>query len=517
MTILELSRRSLVRLVACSASIFLATTILPRVTCRAAEAVDSPKASKLGGVPAEGFTCLGQIRLRHARDIKSSNWAVGAETMGREYTLYANWKKYLGPLGVKRARIQSGWAKTEQEKGKYDWAWLDAIIPDMVEQGVRPWVCLCYGNPIYPGGGGTGLGGGFPSTPESKRAWEAFVDAFVQRYQDQVVEWEVWNEPKGGVKQVPDYADLVVRTSEVIRKRQPAAHIMVAAGGSFDIPYVDKLLGLLKEQGKLHLVNEVVYHPYSYNPDSSYVRVAELRKVVKSYSDKITLRQDENGAPSQRGSFGALAKYDWTEEYQAKWALRRLMGDLGRDIPSSYFSICDMVYLVTAKGRDSDLRQSAEEVRKKINFKGLLAANPDKTIDHAKVAYRAVQHITAVFDDTIKRIDGYDCKVSGGAEKSTYSAFGYRASCGGQIVTLWRDSDKPGERPEKELVTVTIADGQFRQPVWVDMLSGEVYKILDSAWSSRDGQVTFQKLPVYDHVVLIAEQATIQVVPVKSN
>ena len=214
MTTVELSQ-NMVRLVAFCAGLHAATAVLPGSACLAAET----EASQLGIAPGEGYAYLGKIRPRHARDIKSSNWAVGAETMGRDYTIYANWRKYLGPLGAKRARIQSGWAKTEQEKGKYDWAWLDEIIPDMIDQGVQPWVCLCYGNPIYPGGGGTGLGGGLPSTPEAQKAWEAFVDAFVERYGDRIREWEVWNEPKGGVKGVPAYADLVVRTAEVIRKR----------------------------------------------------------------------------------------------------------------------------------------------------------------------------------------------------------------------------------------------------------------------------------------------------------
>jgi len=182
--------------------------------------------------PAPGYTRIGTVKPRHARQIASSNWSVGAETMGRDYTIYANWKRYLGPLGVKKARIQSGWAKTEQTKGKYDWAWLDEIIPDMVEQGVEPWVCLCYGNPIYPDGGGTGLGGGLPSSPEAKRAWEAFVGAFVDRYREHVTQWEIWNEPRGGRKAVPAYGDLVIRTAEVIRKRQPKARIVVAADAS---------------------------------------------------------------------------------------------------------------------------------------------------------------------------------------------------------------------------------------------------------------------------------------------
>ncbi len=106
-------------------------------TCSGAE----PDVANLGSevnISHQGdFTYLGAIRPRHAREIESSNWSVGAETMDRDYTIYANWRNYLGSLGVKKARIQSGWAKTEQKKGQYDWAWLDEIIPDMVDQGVR--------------------------------------------------------------------------------------------------------------------------------------------------------------------------------------------------------------------------------------------------------------------------------------------------------------------------------------------------------------------------------------------
>jgi len=93
------------------------------------------------------FRCLGRIKPRCASEIQASNWSVGAETMDRDYTIYRNWKSYLGPLGFKKARLQAGWAKTEKEKGIYDWAWLDEIVFDMIQQGVEPWMCLSYGNP----------------------------------------------------------------------------------------------------------------------------------------------------------------------------------------------------------------------------------------------------------------------------------------------------------------------------------------------------------------------------------
>ena len=67
-----------------------------------------------------GLETVGWLETRPAKDIKSSNWSVGCETMDRDYADWDQYKMLLGDLGVKRARFFSGWAKTEQEKGKYD-------------------------------------------------------------------------------------------------------------------------------------------------------------------------------------------------------------------------------------------------------------------------------------------------------------------------------------------------------------------------------------------------------------
>jgi len=417
--------------------------------------------------------CIGRIKPRAATEIAGSNWSVGAETMDRDFTIYANWKKYLGPLGAKAARVQSGWAKTEKEKGRYDWAWLDEIIPDMAAQGVRPWVCLCYGNPIYEGGGGTGLGGGLPKGV-ALDAWDRYVAAVVERYGKHVNTWEIWNEPAGPIV---NYAELVVRTAKIIRRIQPKARIIAAAWGD-----TKAILEHLKQNDALGLVNEFTYHPYRYNPDETYRSAApKLKALLASYASHLTLRQGENGAPSEPGSFGAIAKYEWTEEKQAKWALRRLLGDLGNDIPSSYFSICDMQY--------PDRR----------NFKGLLAINDDKTVHHAKLAYFAVQRIMAIFDNTVRRLPDFAGKITGAAPTNTFALFAYRTDAAANIVTLWRDSHRPGEHPEAERVTVTLPGLKFTEPVYVDMLTGKVYAL----------PVSFTQVPIYDSPVLIAEKAAL--------
>ncbi len=490
--------------------LLLVLAVLPDAASPAAEPVAGAVVAGSNASPGDGFTYLGMLRPRHAREIQSSNWAVGAETMDRDYTIYSNWRNYLGPLGVKKARIQSGWAKTEREKGHYDWEWLDEIIPDMVGQGVQPWVCLCYGNPIYPGGGGTGLAGGLPSSPEALEAWDAFVGAIVDRYKEWVGEWEVWNEPRTGRGEgAAVYAEFAARTAQIVRRHQPEARLMFAAGGAFDAAFTEQMLTWLRNRDKLSLVNEIVYHPYAYNPDDSYERVGELRKVVRSFSDDITLRQNENGVPSRAGSFGAVSKYDWSELRQAKWATRRLLGDLGRDIPSSYFAICDMAYRVRSGGKDSDLTDDPSELELLINSKGLLEINPDRTIHHAKQSYRAVQHITAVFDSTVQRNAGFQATLSGGSEGSEYAVFGYQTADGTQLVTLWRSSDRPGERSDLEDLVLTVSKGSFENPLWIDLVSGRVYAIDDSLWKSSGEGCTFHRLPVHDAVIVLAERAAI--------
>lgn len=463
----------------------LAIVLLVVLLCSGAEALCA------GDVcPGDGYEFLGTIQSRHARDIESSNWSIGAETMDRDYTVYKHWRAYLGPLGVKRARIQSGWAKTEKSRGEYDWEWTDEIIPDMAAQGVEPWVCLCYGNSIYPDGGGAGLGGKLPASEEALEAWEQYVAAFVERYRKYVDEYEIWNEPNLRRKDVAgQYARFLIRTAQVIRARQPDATIIGISCPGVNSTFTDRVLSYLEQQDKLNLLDEVTYHPYRFNPDAVYDEVARLRKTIRKYSDRIAIRQGENGAPSQRGSFGALSNHDWTERRQAKWALRRLLGDLGRDITSSYFAICDMHY------------------PSRKNYKGLLATNPDQTVHHAKLGYRAVQHVTAVFDDTVDRIEDYPPEVSGTSD--SLSVFGYRAETGGQIVTLWRDSAGPGQNSQVDRITLTLPEGDFTDPVWVDMLSGEVYAIDEELWDEQNGSFSFRSVPVYDSVILIADREAI--------
>ena len=59
---------------------------------------------------------------------EGSFWSVGSETLDRDYADFEKYRKYLKETGVGYARLQSGWAKTEQVKGVYDFSWIDASV-----------------------------------------------------------------------------------------------------------------------------------------------------------------------------------------------------------------------------------------------------------------------------------------------------------------------------------------------------------------------------------------------------
>ena len=116
---------------------------------------------------------------------------VGMECLDRDLWDHVPAMPHLKELGIKRVRLQSGWARTEKVKGEYDFAWLDKIVDDLSAIGVEPWVCVSYGNPLYAASeeGKQSYTGQnmFPMRSEAgKAAWGAYVKALVARYKNRV-------------------------------------------------------------------------------------------------------------------------------------------------------------------------------------------------------------------------------------------------------------------------------------------------------------------------------------------
>lgn len=134
-----------------------------------------------------GLEPFGVLETRPASDIRGSKWSIGCETMDRDYADWNAYKHLLEPLGAKHGRLFSGWAKTEQEKGRYDFTWLDPQVREMSAMGVKPWICLSHGNPVY--GSDFRLGMRVKQVtdkPEAFEAWLRYCTACVEhQFSDQ--------------------------------------------------------------------------------------------------------------------------------------------------------------------------------------------------------------------------------------------------------------------------------------------------------------------------------------------
>lgn len=446
-----------------------------------------------------GLPIVGKVQPRAAHEIAGSSWSIGGETIDRDFAVYQNYRKYLGPLGAKAIRLQAGWAKCEREPGIYTWAWLDEIVTDAIAQGVQPWLELGYGNRVYPGGGGPGLGDGLPSSPEALAAWDRWAKALVERYKDRVQVWEIWNEPDlaSAVRVTVDgYVGLYHRTASIIRSQQTESRIIaLALLGNID--FADQFLAGMQAKGRLDLIDTITIHGYPRNPDDT-TNIDRLQAVIAKYGRAIEVRQGETGAPSRHQRQFALKEISWTENLQAKWNLRRMLVHRGRDVPFNLFTMIDLHYTHYHLQSGNALR---------MNFKGLLATNPDQTVAHAKPSYYAAQNVFSIFDHTLNRILDYPF-TSTSLRGVALTGYQYSAK-GGQVVAYWINDAPPADSNGVTFINLTLARGRFTEPVLVDLLTGMVYALAPASWEQRPDGVTFVDLPVYDAPMLIAEKAVL--------
>lgn len=438
------------------------------------------------------------LRPKSVTDTRN-HLTLGCEVLDRDYADYEQYKKYLAPLGMRKIRLQAGWAKTEKVKGHYDFRWLDTIIDDAIGRGLEIWLEVSYGNPIYQGGGTPFLKGGWPVSEEGKTGWNNWVRALAEHYKGKVHEWEIWNEPDINKELGKDYkslADLNIRTAEIIKEVDPEAKIAALALALItDTTLTENCLKEFKKRGKLDLFDWISYHQYMYRPEDMYPLVDRLRKVVAKYSSHIKLWQGESGAPSRGRMGGALSAYDWTETSQAKWALRRILGDHGRDIATGIFCISDMNYAAT-------------DAIKKKNVKGLLQTDDEKRVIRPKKAYFAVQNLMSVFDLFNYRLDSERIGLN---HDYSCSKFLYETEKEGlQSCLLWWDESIPFNYNAPIPTEVRVENGKFECPVIVDILSGTVKNIPEDKITKKGSEYIFSDIQVYDSPILITDKSLIQ-------
>ena len=426
-----------------------------------------------------GLTAAGKLRARPSSAIQASPLGVGYETLDRQHFDPVKTFQHAAQLGVKWARCQTGWARTEKTKGQYDFGWLDEVVDGLLKIGIQPWFNLGYGNPLYtPEADETAVGWAPVFDEAAMEGWKKFTAAIAEHFKGRVQHYEIWNEPnitsfwKPGKPDPAAYAKLVAETAPIIRQRVPDAVIIGCALARMPLDYLRACL----EAGLAKQVDVVSYHPYREVPEAGYEEdVRGVRELLAQHqASHLKLWQGECGCPSQKGGAGALSKTDWNETRQAKWLLRRIVSDLRMEVDlTSYFLIVDLV-----------------GYRGSTNWKGLLRGS-DYT---PKPAFSAYQNLCALFDAETRKAD-LSIRVEGAGETTVVTASFQR--CGQPLYLFWTPADLTKDVPPQK-VKVTVGD-KLKSPALLDPLTGVVYKI-----------ASFDALPLADYPLILAEETTFQ-------
>lgn len=519
-------------------------SINPPVSAETRAILDADPASyaALQPVAASGYTQLGRIKPRTTMELKaqglSSTLMIGGETTDRDFSVFSNWREYLNPLGTTKVRVQSGWNDIEQTittPATYNFAKLDEIVDGAIAQGQAPLVFLGYGN-VRPGCtdcGTASLGGAFP-TGEGKERFLNFVAATVMRYKDKVNDWQIWNEP---TKDLDTYKTLIVETAKLIKRIQPEAKLTI--GSWYTVHYV---LGCLEncndsaanQEARNYILTSlkyfygnkgpslpsgdvyVAFHPYTTAVDYDHSAwdkqsMDNFLALVAGYGFRV--RMDENGAPSTPCNTYAMCNQGalvWTEKNQAKYNLRRVLGDLARGIETSMFTITDLHYN-DAKNTKGLLTTGVWDPNNDSPF-----LNGDQRVHGKKIAYGAFQNVTALFDNRMQPVPDHGCVAPAG-----YTAHAWKQTRNGAastVIGVWKMTKLPvaDDAEPRAVVQVTCSKIGFTemaaagsQPRYVDMMDGRVYAVPAGGIAANSPNTVTFSVPVADWPVLIADASVV--------
>jgi hypothetical protein len=456
---------------------------------------------------------IGDIAPKCPRDIRFSRLGIGFEKLDRR--VFDPEKAYdkLAGIGVKWVRIQSGWERTETEKGKYDFGWIDSIVDRLISEGMIPWMNLVYGNRLYDERAAEVFGGvGCPPifTEEAHSAWLAYITALTAHFAGRVRYYEIWNEPDGkhcwkhGVNP-QEYGKFTLETARAIKAGDPGAK---AVGGALcygNILFADAAA----EAGFFDEIDAVSYHCYTASDKAMRDNCSAFTAIAKLYRPDIEVIQGESGTQSRSGGNGALKLGAWSEAKQAKFMARHLVTDLLGGVKfASYFSCMDMIEALHGLNSDKSTYQD-------YGYFGVLSAQFDENGfsigEYApKPSYRTLQTLASVFAEewsvaalpVLPRPDKSDRIFGSDVNDFNIQSGGFVRPDGSRAYVYWYASDLMTSTYDGT-VTLAVA-GMPGEVKLIDLLDGGVYKLPDSICEQLGGtRIKLHNLPIKDYPLLL--------------
>ena len=474
----------------------------------------------------ERLVKIGQITPKKSSEIRHSRIGLGFEKLDRDVFDPKKAYPFVPLSGVKWARLQSGWQKTERVKGVYDFQWLDDIVDNMIAAGVEPWICLCYGNDLYTDYAAQYFGAvGCPPTrtPEEREGWANYVKAAVSHFKGRVHYWEVWNEPDGKWcwKTGPDPKELgefTIATAKACKEADPTCEVIgfvLCKFGNFvaedGTTASQSFIEALAETGCCEYLDGISYHAYMTEEDGFLEAYRVQDEIRRKYNPKLKIFQGESGTQSRSDGMGALRGGAWTELKQSKYLLRHLIVDLGLGVEfTSYFSCMDMIEALN--GLTGQVNTYLD-----YGYFGVVGADFDENGVASgeytpKMSFKALQNLCSVFCNEYQAaklpvtpvVEYSPRMLANDFDFANARWYGFTKPNGSSAICYWNPTNILTETYEGT-ISIRVPEYRFASEIaLVDLLDGSIYKIPEEM-IAHEPNVTLKlsHLPIFDHPMML--------------
>lgn len=469
-------------------------------------------------LPNKQWEEIGRIKHKSAAEIADSRLSVGFECLDRD--MFEPEKVYdkLAEIGIKWARCQTGWSKTEKQKGVYDFAWLDSVVDNLIKRGIKPWFNVGFGNPIYMGEMKNPTGVGYVPLyfgDECLQAWKNYIDALSKHFKGRVQYFEIWNEPDINHFWQPKkadaggYAKLVETTGSIIRKNIPDAKIGAVVSGTF-VEYASEYFRI----GGGKYIDFFSIHPYCIIPEERHnIDTQALLRLFKQHNPdrKISLWQGESGFGSSYPDGHYMRPATAGGEYmQAKWTLRRFTLDL-----SSGYGLSSIYQCVDLKA-GYQMATGGKPLFAKYGLFENITYRPKKSVEILK-------NYTPIFDcDTkpyalsayiytrkaVPEGAGVSRLVDSAKRMETFERKGY------PLYAFWLAEDMQLQmKPIPRASLHYVAELPLKNPVLIDPVSGRVFAYASPSAKKYGDPVrnyVLTGVPLADYPLVITDYAAVE-------
>ncbi|NJO06464.1 MAG: glycosyl hydrolase [Chloroflexaceae bacterium] len=232
----------------------------------------------------------------------------------------------LADLNITWVREDFHWHRIQYDRDVWDWTFTDAAMRALLKEDIQVLGVL-----------GPSVGWATPYTGDNPHDVsfyapdpELFLDyvrAVVARYRRYVKHWEIWNEPDHPYFWQPEpdpvaYADLLKRTSAVIKEIDPDAQVVIGGFNPFNTTFVRTVA----EEGAWDSFDILALHPYvdPYTPEEGNLAAAlDIAHALNYQYGERPIWVTEIGWASGPGDRDAIGFTDETE--QASFLVRSLL------------------------------------------------------------------------------------------------------------------------------------------------------------------------------------------------